>query len=122
MRFIFSAILSATFLVSGFPISAYAQTNPQPKAPQPKGEGKATSLTGCIDEDSGRYILVDDRDLKPIADLEADGFPTEGFAKHLGQTVIVRGISNPGDTRPRIKVRSIETIRETCGPQQHSRA
>lgn len=76
-------------------------------------------MTGCIDEDSGRYILVDDRELKPIADLQAEGFPTEGFAKHVGHKVIVRGISSPGEIRPLFKVRSIETVSETCAPQQH---
>jgi hypothetical protein len=29
-----------------------------------------------------------------MADLEADGFPTEGFAKHMGHKVTVRGTSN----------------------------
>jgi hypothetical protein len=111
MSVVLGAILSA-FLASGFPTSAYAQANSQAKA-----KGKVSSLTGCIDEDNGRYILVDDRELQPIADLEADGFPTESFAKHLGQKVIVRGISSSGDTRPRMKVRSIETISETCAPQ-----
>ena len=76
-------------------------------------------MTGCIDEDNGRYILVDDRELKPIADLQAEGFPTEGFAKHVGHKVIVRGISSPGENRPLFKVRSIETVSETCAPQQH---
>jgi hypothetical protein len=114
MKVIFWTILSATVMASVFPAPAHAQKNPQPKA-----ESKASSLTGCIDEDSGHYILVDDRELKPIADLEADGFPEEGFAKHLGQKVIVRGISSPGDKRPRMKVRSIETTNETCAPQQH---
>jgi hypothetical protein len=77
-------------------------------------------MTGCIDEDNGRYILVDEKELKPIADLEADGFPTEGFAKHMGHKVTVRGTSNPGPARPLFKVRSIETISETCAPQQNS--
>ena len=112
MKFIFWVILSATIMASGFPCPAYAQTNPQPKA-----ESKTSSLTGCIDEDSGHYILVDDRDLKPMVDLEADGFPAEAFAKHLGQKVIVRGISSPGGARPRMKVRNIETISETCAPR-----
>lgn len=74
-------------------------------------------MTGCIDEDNGRYILVDEKELKPIADLVADGFPTEGFAKHMGHKVTVRGTSSPGSARPLFKVRSIETVSETCAPQ-----
>jgi hypothetical protein len=107
------AILSA-IVVAGAPGPVYAQANPQAKA-----AGKSTSMTGCIDEDNGRYILVDDRELKPIADLQAEGFPAEGFAKHLGHRVVVRGTSSPGEIRPLFKVRSIETVSETCAPQQH---
>ena len=107
------AILSA--MVAGYgPGPMFAQTNPQSKAAP-----KTASMAGCIDEDSGRYILVDDRELKPIADLEAEGFPTEGFAKHVGHKVIVRGTSSTGEVRPLFKVRSIETVSETCAPQQH---
>ena len=52
--------------------------------------------------------------------LEADGFPKEGFAKHMGQKVTVRGTSNSGSARPLFKVRSIETVSETCAPTQGS--
>ena len=84
-----------------------------------KTETKAeASLTGCVDEQNGRYILVDDRELKPIADLEADGFATESFAKHMGHLVTVRGTSNADSTPPVFRVRSIEHISDTCAPQQ----
>jgi hypothetical protein len=86
-----------------------AQTGKKKAAP-------GVSLTGCVDEKEGHYILVDDRSLSPVADLEADGFPTEGFAKHMGHKVTVRGTSSSGSTRPVFKVRSIETVSETCAP------
>jgi hypothetical protein len=79
-----------------------------------------SSLSGCVDEKEGHYILVDDRNLSPVADLEADGFPTEGFAKHVGHKVTVRGTSSSGSTRPVFKVRSIETLSETCAPTPQS--
>ena len=85
-----------------------------------KQAASGTSLTGCVDEKEGHYIMVDDRNLNPVADLEADGFPTEGFAKHVGHKVTVRGTSNSGSTRPVFKVRSIETISETCAPTPQS--
>jgi len=73
---------------------------------------------GCVDQQDGQFVLVDDRDLnKVIANLDAEGFPVEGFAKHVGQKVIVRGISNPGGARPVFKVRTVETVSETCAPQ-----
>ena len=97
---------------------APAQTSNSQKKEQ-TGKQKAAggaSLSGCVDEKEGHYILVDDRSLNPVADLEADGFPTEGFAKHMGHKVTVRGTSTSGSTRPVFKVRSIETISETCAP------
>jgi hypothetical protein len=53
--------------------------------------------------------------------LVADGFPTEGFAKHVGHKVTVRGISSSGGTRPAMKVRSIETVSDNCAPQQQGK-
>jgi hypothetical protein len=89
----------------------------QKKTQDSKKKGaSAASLTGCVDEKEGHYILVDDRNLSPVADLEADGFPTEGLAKHMGHKVTVRGTSTSGSTRPVFKVRSIETVSETCAP------
>jgi hypothetical protein len=81
-------------------------------------KAKTASLTGCVDEKEGRYVLVDERTLNPVANLEADGFETEGFAKHVGHKVTVRGISNPGGAVPVFKVRSIETVSDSCVPQQ----
>jgi hypothetical protein len=118
-------------LLTAQPISASDSTAQDPKSSQ-KGRSKSagTSLTGCVDEQDGHYVLVDDRNLTPIANLEAEGFPVESFAKHLGHKVTVRGTVNPaaspapggkaGDTageRSSFKVRSIETVSESCGPQ-----
>jgi len=94
---------------------------PQPgTASQAKSEGSSeqkkqpvTSLKGCVDQQEGLYVLVDDHDLRVVANLDAEGFPIEGFAKHVGQKVTVRGTQNPGDTRPVFRVRSIETVSET---------
>ena len=94
-----------------------AQTKDQSKKQPAKQEQKTVSMTGCVDEQEGRYVLVDDRSLARIADLEADGFPTEGFAKHMGHKVTVRGMSTTNGTHPLFKVRTVETISETCGPQ-----
>ena len=104
--------LTATALDSDS--SQAGQKQEQKKEPAKKS---TASLTGCIDEQAGQYVLIDDRTRDPIANLEAEGFETEGFAKHVGHKVTVRGISNPGSTRPLFRVRSIETISDTCGAQ-----
>jgi len=107
------AVLAAAAPSAG---SAAFQSNQQKNARQNDAKPSGTSLTGCLDEQDGRYILTDDRELTPIANLEADGFPQEGFAKHLGHKVTVRGTSSPGDPRPTFKVRNITSISETCAP------
>lgn len=75
-------------------------------------------MTGCVDEQSGHYVLVNDRTLVLIANLEANGFPTESFAKHMGHKVTVRGTVSSSGTTPVFKVSSIETVSESCAPQQ----
>jgi len=99
---------------------AHAQPQSRDQAPKkdPTGKQQGTAMAGCLDEQDSRYVLVDARDLKPIANLEADGFPAEGFAKHMGHRVTVRGISTTGGTIPLMKVRSIETISDSCQLQQ----
>jgi len=90
----------------------------QPKSDTAKSDtkSKGSALTGCVDEQQGHYVLVDARTMSPIANLDADGFPTESFAKHLGHTVTVRGTSSSNGARPTFKVRSIETVSERCEP------
>ena len=109
------ALLALLFFGLAAPATAQGSGG---KEGQPKSDSK-TSMTGCIDEQGGHYVLVEDRNMTPIADLVADGFPTEGFAKHVGHKVTVRGItsSSGNDNRPTFKVRSIDTISQTCAPQ-----
>jgi hypothetical protein len=113
----FVVLFAAIFLALGSSNAAPAQ--PQEKQ-QPKNDSKsaADSMTGCVDEQSGRYVLTNDRDLALIAILEADGFPTEAFAKHLGHKVTVRGTVIPGGTQPTFKVRTVVAVSDTCAPQQ----
>jgi hypothetical protein len=94
-------------------------TTAQESKKNSKTNSAGTSMTGCIDEDNGRYVLINDRTRVTIANLEAENFPTEGFAKHLGHKVTVRGTVNSGGDVPLFRVRSIETISEACEPQPH---
>ena len=59
-------------------------------------------------------MLIDEHDLQEVAELKPDGFPGEGLAKYLGQKVKIRGHLVEGVW----KVRSIETIADTCSPAQ----
>ncbi len=111
-------LAAAPPIVISAPIEA-GQQDTAPKQEKAPAKPSDASLTGCVDEQNGHYILTDDKEMTPIANLEADGFAQEGFAKHLGHKVTVRGTSSPGDPRPTFKVRSITTVSETCAPQQH---
>jgi len=104
---------SASFSATQEPVGQKVQ------AGRKKVAAKA-SLSGCADQQEGRYPLVDARDPSPVTDLEADGFPTEGFARYMGQKVTVRGTSSSGSTRPVFKVRSIESLNDTCAPTPQS--
>jgi uncharacterized protein with LGFP repeats len=88
------------------------------QTPAKKKSEQGSAVTGCVDQQDGQYVLVDDRKREAFANLVAEGFPTEGFAKHLGHKVTVRGTVSPGGARTEVKVRSIETVSETCGPQE----
>ena len=73
---------------------------PAPKtAPKEKSADQGAngdSLTGCVDEQEGQWVLVNDQTMAVIANLAADGFPTEAFAKHMGHKVTVRGTCKLG--------------------------
>jgi len=110
------AFLSVSPLIWLIPVEA-AQEKPQSSSPK-KAPAKAavSSLKGCVDQQDGRYVLINEESRSPIANLEADGFPTEGFAKHVGQKVTVRGTAvAAGTERPAFKVRSIEKLSDACG-------
>jgi hypothetical protein len=77
-------------------------------------------MSGCVDEQDGKYVLIHDQTRAVLANLEADGFPVEGFAKHVGHKVTVRGTSSPdGGERPVFKVRVVESVSDACGAQHH---
>jgi len=125
------ATITLLVFFSGW-ISVGAQTNPvartassqqqsqqkaDPKASKAEPKEKTASLTGCMDEQEGQWVLVNDKTMAVLAHLAADGFPTEGFAKHMGQKVTVRGTVISDGPRAQFKVRTIETISETCVAQ-----
>jgi hypothetical protein len=114
-------ILALFAVVYSTPAARSADQTQQERNRQapPKAKADTGSMTGCVDEQDGKYVLLDDRSLSPIADLEAEGFPTEGFAKHVGNKVTVRGTVNSNGTRPLVKVRSIQRVSDGCkGPQK----
>jgi len=76
-------------------------------------------MTGCVDEQNGLYVLVKGPEMKVAANLQADGFPTENFAKHVGHTITVRGALDSNGAPPLFKVRSIDKVSDTCETQEN---
>jgi len=97
------------------PAEAQEKQSKQKKAP---AKTTSSSLTGCIDEHDGQYVLINEQSRSLVANLEPEGFPVEGFAKHVGHKVTVRGTASPAGTeRPVFKVRAVETVSDSCGPE-----
>ena len=114
-----TAIAAIAWILPIFAGPAENRTSPR----QSKGGAKTTktapktqtaSLSGCIDEQNGNWVLVHEQTRAIIANLVAEGFPAEGFAKHLGEKVTVRGTASPDVSSSVFKVRTVETISETC--------
>jgi hypothetical protein len=113
------AILSVSPLI-WFPADAAQEKQQSAKQKKAPEKAASSSLSGCVDQQDGQYVLINEESRSPIANLEADGFPTEGFAKHVGQKVTVRGTSVAGGTeRPVFRVRNVEKLSDTCGTYRH---
>jgi hypothetical protein len=94
-----------------------AEGSKKKAAPKSQNSRQAQqSLTGCVDEQDGNYVLVDDRMLKKLVDLEAVPASNEAFfAKHLGHKVTVKG-SKSSEPEAKFKVTSIEDLASVCAP------
>ena len=80
------------------------------------GQSKQQLLTGCLDEQDGQYVLLDEQMLK-IVNLESAGPDQEVFAKHLGHKVLVKG-TQPPEKKGTFKVTAIEQIAGNCAPSK----
>jgi len=87
-----------------------------PQAGKVRPAAKA-SLTGCVDERDGQYVLTNDTDLQPTARLRpAAGSPEDNFARYMGQKVTVRGAISKQEPLPIMTVDSVQTVSQTCAP------
>jgi hypothetical protein len=84
-------------------------------APKSAARPAQSSLAGCVDQtDTGQFVLINEKTREKLTVLVAEGFAEEGFAKHLGQKVTVRGTASPDGSAPGFRVRSIEVISDAC--------
>jgi len=87
------------------------QTGPGPANESIRPEAQQ-SLTGCIDEQNGQYVLLDDQMLK-IANLKSAVADTEVFAKYVGRWVQVSGAGS-SERKSVFKVTSIKEVSNSC--------
>ncbi|HUB80730.1 MAG TPA: hypothetical protein VMB03_18120 [Bryobacteraceae bacterium] len=116
--FVVAASLSLSHALANSAVSRSQDQQPKAESKQ-KADPKpaAASLTGCVDEQAGNWVLVNDQTMAVIATLAADGFPTEAFAKYMGHKVTVRGTANSNGSGSTFKVREIHTLSEACAAQ-----
>jgi hypothetical protein len=94
-------------------LAAQAAGKPGQDAPMSKSAPAAPqSLTGCIDEQYGQYVLLDNQMLK-ITNLQSAGTEKEVFAKFVGHKVQVRGTKSSGP-KGTFTVTGIEQIADNC--------
>ena len=90
-----------------------------PGRPEAKGKVKLSSMTGCVDEKPGRYVLVEDKNLKELVELQPVTFEKEGLAKYLGHKVTVRGEMSSEADHPVMKVHSVQKISDVCASAEN---
>ncbi len=120
-----SALLFTLLATVGFAAPADQKAPPgegnqKKSARQSKSNRQAQqqSMTGCVDEQDGNYVLLDDQMQNKLADLEAVGASNEAFfAKHLGHTVTIKG-RKASEQDSKFKVSSIEDVAPVCAPVQ----
>lgn len=88
-------------------------------ADPPKKAAKATTatLSGCVDQRDGIYVLTGDKELKAIADLHGAGFSDDNFARYVGHRVKVEGTVAKEGEKTTVKVRNITSIADVCSPE-----
>ena len=101
-----------TVLALFFCLAAQAASKPRPGVSESASKAQQ-SLTGCIDEQDGQYVLLDGRMVK-IASLQSASPDNEVFAKHLGRRVRVTGSRYAGQ-KGAFHVTRIEQMPGTCG-------
>jgi hypothetical protein len=102
---VFGVLICLAAHTAGKPQGATAPNKSAPPAQQ--------SLTRCVDEQEGRYVLLNDQ-RQTIASLEAAGSDPEVFAKHLGHKVQLTGAKTSGE-ESRFRVTAIKPVAGNCG-------
>ena len=81
-----------------------------PAGAQDKTDAKMQTITGVVDQTGGSFVLSTEDRLRPIAQLRAQGFSEDNFARFVGLKVRITGnLGGNGDARV-LTVRSLNDI------------
>lgn len=98
-----------------FCLAADVAGQPSQGAPTTKSVPVAQqSLTGCIDEQFGQYILLDGL-MRKITGLQSAGPNNDVFAKYVGHEVEVKGTRSSAP-KATFTVSGIVQTSDKCGP------
>src|SRR5690349_20145498 len=112
MRF---SLLLLIDLALNLALAAPPDQKPDSPHRRPVAAKQQQSLTGCVDEQDGNYVLLDEH-MEKLTALEAVGAGNEAFfAKHVGQKVVVKG-NLSSEPKGAFKVTSIEAVSGVCTP------
>jgi hypothetical protein len=119
LKALFLITLTGLMIAAPFENAGAQQESKKKSAPKAKSSRPTQqTLTGCVDEQDGNYVLLDDRMLTKLALLEAVPASNEAFfAKHLGHKVTIKGSKSSEQGAP-FKVTSIEDLASVCAPAQ----
>ncbi|MGA2116743.1 MAG: hypothetical protein ABSH56_18540 [Bryobacteraceae bacterium] len=93
-------------------LAALAAGNPGQGASPNKSDSSAEQrLIGCVDEQDGHYVLLNDQ-MQKIAGLQSAASGDEMFARFMGHEVRVTGA--PSAQQGTFKVTGIEQVSDSC--------
>jgi hypothetical protein len=103
---LFGVLLGLTAQAAGVPSRAV-------QGQHKTGSNTQRTLTGCVDEVDGKYVLLDGQ-MQKLVDLHASASNDEAvFAKHLGHMVRVQGVMDSTGSG-KFEVTTLELISGSC--------
>jgi hypothetical protein len=97
-------------------LSLCAPAQPADKKAKKSPAPSITSITGCVDQRNGGYVLTEDTDMKPIMKLHWEGDQDSMFARHVGHRVTVEGAVSSSETGLVLNVKKVTEVSDSCMP------
>ena len=100
--------MGALLCLTAYSSSSFMQDQPAAQKTAPATE----SITGCVDQQNGQYVLLN-LQMERVTDLRSAGVEKDVFAKFVGHKVLLKGIKSAG-AKAMFTVSGIENLADTC--------